>query len=294
MPKTEALIRDYADLGVSVGYIGNLEPWGDDRRWSVFTKLRWADSRRSVSIDIPGPDFDDAYVRTRLDFIRRRLAQHPEAFEHVPSRAHAPVAPPAQAEDEPRIRIDYDDGRPSRRLTRQQLRREFEERADAGNCPEPWQEAFWASLDCAGSFTEGAGVTYTDEGWRRPPETAPQTTPPPIDRFQVCVYATTGRWSPAPLDPGITSTRDHWTTDMTAAVLASLRAIQTGAPRVVLRDAADSTCLLGERGKITLPEEYAQAQRDVGLPRMIAVLEERLNLTPAKAPARSRDSGIAR
>lgn len=36
---TRATRRLYPDLGISFGYIGNLEPRFDDRLWSVFSKL---------------------------------------------------------------------------------------------------------------------------------------------------------------------------------------------------------------------------------------------------------------
>jgi hypothetical protein len=35
----EAARTRYPDLGLSFGYIGNLERWGDDRSWRIFTKL---------------------------------------------------------------------------------------------------------------------------------------------------------------------------------------------------------------------------------------------------------------
>ena len=36
--KAEAI--KHPDLGLSFGYIGNLERWGDDRSWCVFTNRR--------------------------------------------------------------------------------------------------------------------------------------------------------------------------------------------------------------------------------------------------------------
>lgn len=34
-----ALKNDFADLGVSTGYVGNCEQWGDDRSFKIFTKV---------------------------------------------------------------------------------------------------------------------------------------------------------------------------------------------------------------------------------------------------------------
>jgi hypothetical protein len=72
--KVNAIIRDYKDLGVSHGYIGNIEPWGDERSWYVFTKVpKSANTREGESYAIPGPDFDDAKVRGWLDRLRERV-----------------------------------------------------------------------------------------------------------------------------------------------------------------------------------------------------------------------------
>lgn len=81
------LVRDYADLGVSCGYIGNVY-WGpesDDRSWRVFTKL-WNDrTRSSVSVVVfeppsdfkgiwrDGIEYDTPEVRRKLDNIRSQF-----------------------------------------------------------------------------------------------------------------------------------------------------------------------------------------------------------------------------
>jgi hypothetical protein len=52
LPFIEALVAQakaaHPDLGLSVGYIGNIERWGDDRSWRVFTN-RVAVSGQSLS-----------------------------------------------------------------------------------------------------------------------------------------------------------------------------------------------------------------------------------------------------
>lgn len=72
--KAAAVKEEFADLGVSVGYIGNVERWGDDRKWLVFTKAVRADGRR-VSREIPGPDFDVGAVRAWLQGMRVLVAE---------------------------------------------------------------------------------------------------------------------------------------------------------------------------------------------------------------------------
>lgn len=73
---SKELIADYEDLGVSCGYIGNLERWGDDREWCVFTDLRSVnDPTRSISISVEPSKFDTPKTRERLDFLRARKAE---------------------------------------------------------------------------------------------------------------------------------------------------------------------------------------------------------------------------
>lgn len=86
-----AILRDYADLGVSTGYIGNLEPWGDDRSFRVFTRALPAKggprydhdvtAMVTVARDASGHVvrgtpvvWDTPAVRRQLDRIRMRVA----------------------------------------------------------------------------------------------------------------------------------------------------------------------------------------------------------------------------
>jgi len=69
------LINDYTDLGVSCGYIGNLERWGDDRELRVFTNLRSVkDGTRSISLTVKPGEFDTPKTREWLDLMRERKA----------------------------------------------------------------------------------------------------------------------------------------------------------------------------------------------------------------------------
>jgi hypothetical protein len=87
------LIADYADLGVSCGYIGNIwqGPVQDDRSFRVFTKLqpcviRGDQRRESFGVhvfDVPRTHkgvwmdkvaFDTPAVRAQLDALRARVA----------------------------------------------------------------------------------------------------------------------------------------------------------------------------------------------------------------------------
>ena len=69
------LINDYTDLGVSCGYIGNLERWGDDREFRVFTNLRSVKNRtRTISLTVKSGEFDTPKTRKWLDLIRERKA----------------------------------------------------------------------------------------------------------------------------------------------------------------------------------------------------------------------------
>ncbi len=91
------LKADYADLGVTCGYIGNLESWGDQRRFKVFTKLATKPDASACDVSIPVFDpppehrrfepgngvgwwhgevvYDTPEVRAKLDAIRDRLAR---------------------------------------------------------------------------------------------------------------------------------------------------------------------------------------------------------------------------
>jgi hypothetical protein len=83
------LIADYADLGVSCGYIGNVGIGiGDDRRFYVFTRLKHAvetQQTRYQSLSVHVQEvrdekkkvievvFDTPAVRQQLDALRARL-----------------------------------------------------------------------------------------------------------------------------------------------------------------------------------------------------------------------------
>lgn len=88
-----ALKADYADLGVSTGYIGNVYhgPVFDDRSFRVFTKvyakpykIALREERVSIRVfDVPRDhkgvwmdkvDFDTPEVRAQLDALRARVA----------------------------------------------------------------------------------------------------------------------------------------------------------------------------------------------------------------------------
>lgn len=83
-----ALKADYADLGVSCGYIGDIDArWGDSRSFRVFTKLSTRPSASGCDIsvhifDVPSGHkgvwggeivFDTPQVRAKLDAIRTKL-----------------------------------------------------------------------------------------------------------------------------------------------------------------------------------------------------------------------------
>lgn len=63
--KAEALRSMFPALDVRYGYIGNVERWGDERSWYVFTKLREQEGR-SMSVSLGGPDIDMEKVAERL------------------------------------------------------------------------------------------------------------------------------------------------------------------------------------------------------------------------------------
>lgn len=80
------LKADYADLGVSTGYIGNFERWGDDRRFYVFTRLSHKAAADCCSVSIPidvkrgergkvleDVVYDTPAVRAHLDEIRAKF-----------------------------------------------------------------------------------------------------------------------------------------------------------------------------------------------------------------------------
>lgn len=68
--KAKALKEMFPALGVSYGYIGNLERWGDDRSWYVFTKIR--EHGDSMSVRLGGPDIDMKDVTEQLRRIEAR------------------------------------------------------------------------------------------------------------------------------------------------------------------------------------------------------------------------------
>lgn len=80
--KAAAIRARFADLDVSVGYIGNCGPGFDDRSWRVFTNLRRT-CGYSVSVHLESPDFDFDKVCVALERIRAQRAFHPEKFQGV-------------------------------------------------------------------------------------------------------------------------------------------------------------------------------------------------------------------
>lgn len=100
-----ALKRDYADLGVSTGYIGNCERWGDDRTFMVFTRIKTGDRKPGFAayraMDVPeeyrrfavgqprayysGPvPFNAPEVRAWLDGLRAKIAAGTAAAVPMP------------------------------------------------------------------------------------------------------------------------------------------------------------------------------------------------------------------
>lgn len=83
-----ALLIDFADLGVTTGYIGNIERWGDDRGFYVFTKLSTEYGATSCNCSIfigdaktlpkddnghPIVEYDTPAVRARLEALGQKL-----------------------------------------------------------------------------------------------------------------------------------------------------------------------------------------------------------------------------
>jgi hypothetical protein len=69
----------HPELGLSVGYIGNLERWGDDRDWRVFTNRRDS-TGRSISFSLGSTDsLDDAKAKMAAHYLPRFLARALEA-----------------------------------------------------------------------------------------------------------------------------------------------------------------------------------------------------------------------
>lgn len=61
------LQAEYPNAGITVGYIGNVERWGDNRSWYVFTKLTpWGGSER-LNISFEPKNIDYASIKSRLD-----------------------------------------------------------------------------------------------------------------------------------------------------------------------------------------------------------------------------------
>lgn len=103
MAATDALIIDYADLGVTCGYIGNISIYGDDRAFKVFTKLatRPGAGACDISINVGYGDkgvveYDTPEVRAKLDTIRERF-QRRELFAVGGERWQAKAAADAAA-----------------------------------------------------------------------------------------------------------------------------------------------------------------------------------------------------
>lgn len=88
MNNSEAVVKaDYADLGVTCGYIGNIYqgPVRDDRHFMVFTKVKSSTGeRQSISVfSVPyghkgiwnePVDFNAPAIRTKLDALRNKVA----------------------------------------------------------------------------------------------------------------------------------------------------------------------------------------------------------------------------
>jgi hypothetical protein len=84
--KDAALKADYADLGVTTGYIGNIYPGRDDRSFYVFTQARNQQTREMVGIHVfcvprshkglwnAPVDFDTPAIRAKLDAVRAQVA----------------------------------------------------------------------------------------------------------------------------------------------------------------------------------------------------------------------------
>ena len=70
-----ALKRDFADLGVSTGYIGNCETWGDDRTFKVFTKVAPA-----IRGDRAGPFGAPGTGRSCADTLSMHIMDVPREF----------------------------------------------------------------------------------------------------------------------------------------------------------------------------------------------------------------------
>ncbi len=87
----QSLIAEYADIGVSCGYIGGVGVHGDDRSFKVFTRLATQPHKlmSDVSIEVftvPHAEartwkyseeqvqYDTLAIRTRLNLLRHRLA----------------------------------------------------------------------------------------------------------------------------------------------------------------------------------------------------------------------------
>lgn len=71
----DTLIKAFADIGASFGYIGNVSRYGDDRSWRIFTKLstRPAASACDVSFHLNSPDDIDLAAVT--DWLERQRAK---------------------------------------------------------------------------------------------------------------------------------------------------------------------------------------------------------------------------
>ncbi len=87
-----ALLRDYADLGVSTGYLGGVGVYGDDRSFRIFVRLasRQYQEMSDLSVcvfDVPRSEartwkydvdavrYDTPANRAKLDAYRQRLAE---------------------------------------------------------------------------------------------------------------------------------------------------------------------------------------------------------------------------
>jgi hypothetical protein len=87
-----ALRKEYADLGVSIGYIGNVHFGIDDRCFKVFTSVKSDSGKATIGFsvgdarDTPSPQYDTPAVRAWLDNLRQLVASGEKSV--FPPRNH--------------------------------------------------------------------------------------------------------------------------------------------------------------------------------------------------------------
>jgi len=76
------LAEKYPQIGLTFGYIGNLERWGDDRSWYFFTKVRPPQSDNCLSFGSCRTDKLDEFIakaeRELENWIVERVLPHAE------------------------------------------------------------------------------------------------------------------------------------------------------------------------------------------------------------------------